>query len=208
MPKRSDPRPYRRNTAEKFWMFVDKSNGPNACWPWRRPLKPNGYGQFKLEGLNWGSHRLAWVLTNGEVPDGLVIDHLCRNRGCCNPAHMEPVTNAENVLRGIGVTAQNAAMTHCAQGHPLTGDNMRRVGAKKQRSCVTCVRARARAAKAARKVAIAADPSLAKHGLILTYSNWGCRCAPCKEAWSAYMREYHAKRCLERTAPTRQLRAA
>ena len=69
------------------------------------------------------AHRVVWSLTNGPIPDGLVLDHLCRNRACCNPAHMEPVTIGENVMRGETIPARNAAKTECGNGHPFDPEN-------------------------------------------------------------------------------------
>jgi hypothetical protein len=70
-----------------------------------------------------GAHRWSWEKVNGSVPDDLHIDHLCRNRACVNPAHLEPVTRRENILRGVGITAQNARKTHCKNGHEFTEAN-------------------------------------------------------------------------------------
>ena len=202
------PRTYRRNSAEKFWTFVDKSAGPNKCWPWTRPVH-NGYGHFKfrLDGAtehNFGAHRLAYLLSGRTIPDGLVLDHLCRVRHCCNPDHLEPVTNAENVLRGEGRSAQNARATHCIHGHEFSEGNVY-VTPAGARFCRTCTRSRTRQYGEQRRQMIQDDPTLAEHGLVKTYSMWKCRCDPCRAAWSEYMRAYHATR---QNSRTRQLRAA
>ena len=77
----------------------------------------------------------------GPVPDGIEIDHLCRVRHCANPEHLEAVTPTENTMRGEGVGAKNARLTHCKHGHPLSGDNLyivTRAGGKRRRVCRTC----------------------------------------------------------------------
>jgi hypothetical protein len=87
--------------ALRFWDKVERASG---CWPWRSS-KSDGYGVYSVrcKGLrrNYGAHRLAYRLLVGAIPTGLNLDHLCRNRACCNPQHMEPVTMAENIRRGF-----------------------------------------------------------------------------------------------------------
>jgi hypothetical protein len=85
----------------------------NGCWPWQRHLSAGGYGP----------HRRYYRRYRGEIPDGLHIDHLCRNRACVNPHHMEAVPQGVNSLRGVGAPAQNARKTHCKHGHELTPEN-------------------------------------------------------------------------------------
>lgn len=70
------------------------------CWLWIGPLDRYGYGKYRRSNRHTGAHRIAYQLLVGEIPEGLVIDHLCRNRACVNPWHMDPVTNRENILRG------------------------------------------------------------------------------------------------------------
>lgn len=112
------PRTYVRTPAEpRFWAKVDKSG---ECWEWTASLKPNGYGSFVFEGRTWYAHRLAYTLARGEIPHGLQLDHLCRNRACVNPDHLEPVTCRVNLLRGETLTAARAAQTHCVNGHEFT----------------------------------------------------------------------------------------
>lgn len=137
-------------TVEQFWSKVDKSNGP--CWTWTGYLHPQGYGYANFDGKTWRAHRLAWTMLRGAIPPGLTIDHLCRNRACVNPAHLEPVTNRVNVLRGVGITAQCATKTHCAHGHPLAGDNLR-IKSGGERACRACHRIHNSASKKRKRAA-------------------------------------------------------
>jgi hypothetical protein len=98
-----------------------------------------GYGRFALrQGTKqFYVHRLAWTYERGEIPEGLTIDHLCRNRGCVNPDHMELVTLGVNVLRGMAFTAVNKRKTHCKYGHEFTPENTY-VAPDKGRRCRLC----------------------------------------------------------------------
>lgn len=117
--RRSDP-------IARFWSCVDKA-GPNGCWLWTgttHAAAPWDYGRFTVRhGSEVPAHRFAWELLRGPIPEGLVIDHLCRVSRCVNPDHLEPVTQRENLLRGTGPSARHAATTHCPQGHPYDAEN-------------------------------------------------------------------------------------
>lgn len=116
---------------------VDAATG---CWNWLLCLDRGGYGVASFQGRYARAHRLIYELHKGPIPEGLVIDHLCRNRRCVNPDHLEPVTQRENLLRGDTFQARNAAKTHCIHGHPLSGENLYVHPGRGVRDCRTCRR--------------------------------------------------------------------
>lgn len=109
---------------DRFWAKV---NADADCWRWMAAHSHDGYGQFSLAGKILYAHRVAWDLLIGPIPDGYQLDHLCRNRGCVNPDHLEPVLPGENtrrapwsqVERGKASSRYRAAVTHCVHGHPF-----------------------------------------------------------------------------------------
>ena len=124
---------------QRFWAKVDR-DGPilpgwtappgvdPKCWEWTGARDSNGYGHFRLPGSPRGvgvvsAHCFAWELAHGPMPGDSEPDHLCKNRGCVNPAHLELVPHRENALRGSGPTARNARKTHCKRGHEFTPEN-------------------------------------------------------------------------------------
>lgn len=118
--------------------FLTKVEKTSTCWNWMKYKTQDGYGQSK-----WGdkldyAHRIAYELFVGDIPKGMVIDHLCRNRGCVNPDHLEAVDVQTNILRGISPTAKLAKMTHCVNGHEFTPNNI--YFSKLGRNCRTCRR--------------------------------------------------------------------
>lgn len=111
----------------RFWDRVDRDGVGTGCMEWRGPRHENGYGLFGFAGRTRLTHRIALMIAGIEVPPGMVTDHLCRNRLCCNVAHLEIVTQRENVRRGISIFAEHAAMTHCRKcGLELAGANLAR----------------------------------------------------------------------------------
>jgi hypothetical protein len=132
----------RRSLADRFWAKVDR-RGPDECWPWTGKHTNWGYGQVKVNGRTVLVHRVAYELTRGPIPAGLTIDHVkargCTRRDCVNPAHLEPVTMAVNILRGDSPTAKNARKITCFRGHDAFSYDKRG-----WRSCRTCDAARHR----------------------------------------------------------------
>lgn len=123
---------------ERFWAKVEKTDN---CWVWKASVGSHGYGQFvPTHGRIVLAHRFAYELLIGTIPEGKQLDHLCRNRTCVNPLHMEPVTQRENLLRGDTIISRCLQKTHCPQGHPLDGDNLDPFFLRRGwRQCKTCI---------------------------------------------------------------------
>ena len=123
----------------------------SGCWIWHGQRNNAGYGMaFRICSCGEGTtfmpaHRMAYLMIVGPIPDGLVIDHLCRNPPCVNPAHLEAVTARENTIRGTSPVAINAVKTHCIRGHEFTPENTvphKSESGKINRRCLTCRRLR------------------------------------------------------------------
>lgn len=132
---------------------VDPETG---CWNWSGSITPGGYGQIGIGSLKDGSrrlaaaHRVAYEIFVGAIPVGYQLDHLCRNRRCIHPNHLQPVTHAENVRRGEA-GRHWAQKTHCPHGHPYDDENTRSY--KGRRFCRECGRIKERRRYAAMKAA-------------------------------------------------------
>lgn len=135
--------------AERFWKSVDfrggtdhesdpLANASGECWKWRTRTERSEYGSFRLHGKSQLAHRVAYRDFGRKIPEGFQIDHLCRNKRCVNPAHLEAVTQTENGRRGI-----NGAKTACPSGHEYSDENatyqIRR--GKRVRYCAICLAA-------------------------------------------------------------------
>jgi HNH endonuclease len=135
------------NTKDKqlssFFSRVEKTD---TCWLWRGQITWNGYGLFNSNPLRKVAHRWLWEAWFGDVPKGLQLDHLCRVRNCVNPAHLEPVTQQENIKRGISGFIgglRNSSKTQCPKGHPYSEDNTSvyiKANGRTNRRCKACHR--------------------------------------------------------------------
>jgi hypothetical protein len=101
--------------ADRFALYVEVGSG---CWQWLGTITEDGYGTFRSRGRLFMAHRWCYEFLRAPVPEGLVLDHLCRTPSCVRPDHLEPVTNRENILRG----AQGWLIrgNHCRRGHDMT----------------------------------------------------------------------------------------
>lgn len=143
-------------------------DGP--CWIWTaaRFEKRGSYGAVGYQRKIWSAHRLTYTLLIGEIPQGLELDHLCRVRPCCNPAHVEPVTHEVNLARGLVGHRING---HCGRGHELTPDNVlvrANRGPRGVWECRTCINItrRARRARALKSTGIP-DPGRASKAVAI-----------------------------------------
>lgn len=135
MKKGYPPRPL----EDRFFEKVKKTKG---CWKWLGSTETTkGYGVIWFGNKKTlFAHRVSYEIHVGKIPEGLQIDHLCRNRSCVNPKHMEVVTLKENVLRGEGITARNLRKTHCPLGHEYSKENT--YVHRNSRQCKICKRKR------------------------------------------------------------------
>ena len=142
-----------RRTRPPVDRFAEKiALAENGCIEWIAGTNGPGYGTFAAgDGLFVLAHRWSYEYHIAPIPTGLEIDHLCANRRCVNPEHMEVVTRHQNLMRSTGISARNATKTHCPAGHPYAGDNLSIVRTTGARICITCRRANQRARNALRK---------------------------------------------------------
>lgn len=128
-----------RYTQQELERFNGKTKQDGRCKLWLGPLDKDGYGTFFFRKRGRRAHRVAYFFGVGNIPDGLVIDHLCKNRHCVEVAHLRAITRRENSLDNTNsIAAMNARKTHCQHGHPFD----RKYGG--QRYCSTCDKAKAK----------------------------------------------------------------
>lgn len=120
----------------RFFEKVSKIDNATGCWSWKGAIDAHGYGSFVVEGLTQKAHRVSYEMAKGEIAEGLVIDHICKNNACVNPEHLRAISRIENVMIGDGPTAINARKTHCNKGHELKGKNLKVY--KGKRYCQKC----------------------------------------------------------------------
>ncbi len=130
--------PKTNKTRQQLFDEKYEINPDTNCWEWTHGyINKDGYGLFYNGRSMVFAHRWNYQETNGPLPDGMECDHLCKNRKCVNPEHLEPVTHIENVRRG-DISWWNKQKTHCPQNHPYSGDNLYVFG--KRRHCRQCRR--------------------------------------------------------------------
>lgn len=142
-PGRGNEKPINlsQHQAEQFWLLADEDT--SGCWEWVGRIRSTlGYGYITVNRSMLMAHRVAWTLVRGPIPNNVTLDHLCRNRRCINPAHLELVSNKVNILRGDSPTAINARKTHCKRGHEFTPENTRLH--HERRECRVCIKIRQR----------------------------------------------------------------
>jgi hypothetical protein len=123
--------------------FIERIEFTDTCWNWTGHLDTNGYGQIRVAGKKPMVHAFGWNTFVGPIEPGLELDHLCRNRRCVNPDHLEPVTRQVNLQRAAAANV----LTACRHGHPFTAENTR-ITPDGHRRCQTCARLRREAIKA------------------------------------------------------------
>lgn len=126
----------------QFWSHVDQGK-PDECWRWNGYRDGQGYGTFSHGGRSVKAHRVSYTLAHGRIEPGMVIDHLCENTSCVNPAHLEAVSNGENVRRAVASgripRPKLSKRRYCKRGHEMTDDNTYVFPSTRTRRCRKCL---------------------------------------------------------------------
>lgn len=126
-----------RTRASEICKKILLPTDPNGCWLQKNALNDKGYARWSVLGRTVYGHRAVYEMFNGPIPEGKVLDHLCRNTACVNPDHVEVVTQSENMRRSV---PRCSKLTHCKHGHELSGDNVYIWKKRFKRVCRTCIR--------------------------------------------------------------------
>jgi hypothetical protein len=189
----------RSKDEERFWKKVRKTSG---CWNWIGDKHALGYGFFKVKGSRKLAHRISVIFSGRRIPPGKVVDHLCRNPRCVNPAHLDVTSQRENILRGTAPAAFHAKKTRCPNGHPYDSSRIRKYGTA--RHCSICetaygrdrylkIQKPARHALSKKLRALGKMRGLADHGGAAMYNYHKCRCEKCRAWRNDYQRERRKK---------------
>lgn len=141
--RRRNGHTYRLTSESRFFSRVAQSDD---CWLWTSIATEGGYGKFGVNKRSMLAHRWSYEFLRGEIPEGLQLDHECRNTLCVNPWHLEPVTGLVNLLRGDTIIARNLAKKACDRGHPFDAANTY-VCPRGRRECRRCRNAASRRSK-------------------------------------------------------------
>jgi hypothetical protein len=134
--------------AQRAYVW-DRVHRGEVCWAWTGTIGPDGYGRLWFNGVIYMAHRIVYELLMGPITEE-TLDHLCRNRPCVRPSHLEPVSRGENMLRGETNAGRNRRKTHCVRGHPFDEENTR-FRATGGRRCIACSREDSRRANRGKK---------------------------------------------------------
>lgn len=137
------------NTERRLLEKIEKQKDSD-CWLFTGSKLPSGYGILWNGERPTGAHRISFLLYNGEIPAGTEIDHICNNRACVNPSHLQAISHKENILKSSSLMGVNSRKTHCKRGHPLDGENLH-LTPLGSRQCKECMRMHARNAKARKR---------------------------------------------------------
>lgn len=142
--KRSEEMKFDRKKVTLKLLALAKVDWVDGCWQWQGVLDNHGYGLLSVSGLNRLAHRLSYLIFKGEIGSQLQIDHLCRNRKCINPEHLDAVLQSENLRRGFGLPGVNSRKQRCPSGHAYSHENTYVYPKSGHRRCMTCQREYAR----------------------------------------------------------------